>query len=216
MQEAISKKEIISYLKKNYQAAGFIDGLKIKYRSLICPFSILIEEVKPGDKVGDIGCGSGQLMFLMEHFARPSEIFGIEINARLVNNANNLFRNKGNGNFRFRTYDGTHFPEEISEMDVIFLVDVLHHIPAKQQISFLKNLFYKMKPGARFVLKDIDADNPLVYFNKCHDLLVAHEIGNEISFTNAKNILEQNGLTILQENKRTMYVYPHYTIIAQK
>lgn len=216
MKERISTKEIISYLKINYQSTGFIDGLKIKYRCLICPFSELIGEVNPGDKVGDIGCGSGQFMLLIEHFAHPSEIFGIEISPRLVDNANKLFRGKGNGNFRFSTYDGSQFPDEISQMDVIFLVDVLHHVPSKVQHLFLKNLILKMKPGARLVLKDIDASSPLVLFNKCHDLIFAREIGHEISFTKAQNILAENGLSILHKSKRTMYVYPHYTIIAQK
>ncbi len=216
MKETIATKEIIGYLKQNYQSTGFIDGLKIKYRCLICPFSALIEEVKPGEKVGDIGCGSGQFMLLIEHFAKPSEIFGIEISPRLVKNANNLFQGKGNGNFRFSTYDGTHFPEEISSMDVIFLVDVLHHVPSKLQPSFLKNIFLQMKSGSRLVLKDIDASSPLVFFNKCHDLIFAREIGHEISYSKAQNIIAENGLKILHKSKRTMYVYPHYTIVAQK
>lgn len=216
MKETISTKEIISYLKDNYQSTGFIDGLKIKYRCLICPFSALINEVKPGEKVGDIGCGSGQFMFLIEHFAKPSQIFGIEISPRLIENANNLFKSKGNSNYKFSTYDGTHFPEDIATMDIIFLVDVLHHVPVKFQLSFLENLILKMKKGARLVLKDIDAGNPLVFFNKCHDLIFAREIGNEISYQKAQNLIAQNGLSILHKSKRTMYVYPHYTIIAQK
>jgi SAM-dependent methyltransferase len=216
MQDTISTGSIISFLKKNYQGAGFIDSLKIKYRSLICPFSSLIELVKPGDKVGDIGCGSGQFLLLVSHFAKPSEVFGIEISDRLINNARKLFSIRPGSKHDFSTYDGVHFPDAVSAMDVIFLVDVLHHVPKNAQEAFMKNLIAKMKKGARFVLKDIDAGSPLVYFNKCHDMIFAREIGNEISFATAKEILQKNGLTIIEENKRRMYVYPHYTLVAEK
>jgi 2-polyprenyl-3-methyl-5-hydroxy-6-metoxy-1,4-benzoquinol methylase len=101
-------------------------------------------------------------------------------------------------------------------MDVLFLIDVLHHVPKKNQEVFLKDLANIMKPGARLVLKDIDASSPLVYCNKIHDLIFAREIGNEMSMESAKNLLVANGLNIIEQSKRTMYVYPHYTLVAQK
>jgi len=73
-----------------------------------------------------------------------------------------------------------------------------------------------MKPGARLILKDINAGSPLVYCNKLHDLIFAREIGNEMTFTNALELLKANGLTITEQTKRTMYVYPHYTIVGKK
>jgi hypothetical protein len=65
-------------------------------------------------------------------------------------------------------------------------------------------------------LKDINAGSPLVYCNKLHDLIFAREIGNEMSFKNALELLKANGLTIIEQTKRTMYVYPHYTIVGKK
>ncbi len=216
MQEAITNPAIISFLKEKYKGAGFIDSLKIKYRSLICPFISLIQMVKPGEKAGDIGCGSGQFLLLLSRFARPSYLFGIEITQRLIDNANRLFSDQPADSYGFSTYDGVTFPERIKEMDVVFLVDVLHHVPKKHQESFLQNLSLILKPGARLVLKDINAASPLVYFNKLHDLIFAREIGNEMSMKRAKQLLEDNGLQIIEQDKRTMYVYPHYTIVAKK
>ena len=73
-----------------------------------------------------------------------------------------------------------------------------------------------MKPGCRLIFKDVDASSPLVYVNKLHDLIFAQEIGNEISFEKAKSLLIDNGLQIIEQEKRTTYVYPHYTIVAKK
>ncbi len=216
MQEALTNSAIISFLKEKFQGAGFIDSLKIKYRSLICPFISLIEMVKPGEKVGDVGCGSGQFLLLLSRFAKPSYLFGIEITQRLIDNANKLFSTLPDGSYGFSTYDGKSFPGKLKEMDVIFLIDVLHHVPKDQQENFLKNLSMTLKPGARIVLKDINAASPLVYVNKLHDLIFAREIGNEMSMERAKKLLEDNGLTIIEQNKRRMYVYPHYTLVAKK
>ena len=216
MQSELNNNAIISFLKRTYKSTGFIDSLKIKYRSLICPFISLIKMVQPGEKVGDVGCGSGQFLLLLTEFAKPSSLFGIEISKKLIDNANNLFSSLPNQNYAFSEYDGTNFPEQLHEMDVIFLIDVLHHVPKKFQEDFLEDLISSMKYGARLILKDINAESPFVYFNKLHDLIFASEIGNEITMQKAIEILQTNGLTIIEQEKRRMYVYPHYCLVAKK
>ena len=216
MQSSFQNKDIIQFLSKTEFSAGLFDTLKIKYRTYICPFIDLIGKVKPGNKVGDIGCGSGQFLLLVSKFAdQPSELFGIEIEKRLIDNAKVLFKDRETKS-QFEIFDGVHFPEKISEMDILFLIDVLHHVPKKSQQQFMEDLISLMKPGSRLILKDINAGSPLVYFNKMHDMIFAHEIGNEMSMDAAKKLLEQNGLTITIQEKKRMYVYPHYTLVAQK
>ena len=216
MQTEVNNPAIIRFLKLKFKSAGFIDSLKIKYRSLICPFISLIKMVKLGEKVGDVGCGSGQFLLLISEFAQPDYMFGIEISKKLIDNANSLFSTLPEHKYNFTEYDGVNFPSKLGEMDIIFIIDVLHHVPKKFQENFIRDLSKSLKPGARLVLKDINEGSPLVYFNKIHDLLFAREIGNEISFEKAKSLLIQNGLNIIEQEKRTMYVYPHYTIVAKK
>jgi 2-polyprenyl-3-methyl-5-hydroxy-6-metoxy-1,4-benzoquinol methylase len=216
MQRELTNAAIIRFLKSKFKSAGFIDSLKIRYRSLICPFISLIKLVQPGDSVADVGCGSGQFMLLVSEFSTPSYVYGIEISERLINNANDLFSTLPRGYYDFEEYDGIKFPAKIAEMDIIFLVDVLHHVPAANQEDFIKSLAFTMKPGAKLVLKDINAASPLVYCNKIHDLVFAGEIGNELKMETARKLLESNGLSIIQQEKRRMYVYPHYTLVAQK
>jgi 2-polyprenyl-3-methyl-5-hydroxy-6-metoxy-1,4-benzoquinol methylase len=216
MQEILSNPAIIRFLKEKYKPTGFVDSLKIKYRSLICPFISLIQMVKPGEKAGDVGCGSGQFLLLLSHFALPSYLYGIEITQRLIDNAKTLFSELPPGTYDFDTYNGIDFPEQLKNMDVVFLIDVLHHVPKQNQELFIYNLAKILKPGARLVLKDINAASPFVYCNKLHDIIFAGEIGNEISMEKAKKILQNSGLEIIEQNKRLMYVYPHYTIVAKK
>jgi 2-polyprenyl-3-methyl-5-hydroxy-6-metoxy-1,4-benzoquinol methylase len=215
MQTELNNKQIISFLKKTYKSTGFVDSLKIKYRSLICPFISLIKMVQPGQKVGDVGCGSGQFLLLVSEFAEPTFLYGIEISKKLINNAKNLFSTRQQNSF-FAEYNGTDFPTQVGEMDIVFLIDVLHHVPEKMQESFIKNLTTSMKPGATLILKDINSASWMVYFNKLHDIIFAGEIGNEMSISKAAALLETNGLSIIKQEKRNMYVYPHYSIVAKK
>ncbi|MGZ5287143.1 MAG: class I SAM-dependent methyltransferase [Flavisolibacter sp.] len=216
MNTALSNKDLLAYLKKLNFEGGLLDRLKVYYRPVVCPFVDLIQQVKPGEKIGDIGCGSGQFCLLLGEFAKPSYIYGIEISERLVENANQLFRQNSKVPFDFETFDGISFPDKISELDLIFLNDVLHHVPKNNQHDFLKNLVAIMKPGARLIIKDINKESLLVYCNKMHDLVFAGEIGNELKFEQTRSWLEALGLKVLEHTKKRMYVYPHYTIIAKK
>ena len=212
----LDNKMIMRFLVGKHFTTGFFDSLKIKYRSLICPYISLIQKVKEGEKVGDVGCGSGQFLLLLSEYARPSYFFGIEIKKRLIKNASVLFSQSRTQNYKFEVYDGEHFPDDLVDMDTVFLIDVLHHLPRKRQAVFLKNLSEKIRPGGKLVLKDIDGASPFVIFNKLHDLIFSREIGNEISINKALKLLQQNGFDIIEQEKRLMYVYPHYTLVAQK
>ncbi len=216
MNTALSNRDLLAYLKKINFEGGLLDRLKVYYRPVVCPFVELIQQVKPGEKIGDIGCGSGQFCLLLGEFAQPSYIYGIEISERLVQNAHQLFQQNSKVPFDFETFDGIVFPEKIRELDLIFLNDVLHHVPKNNQHDFLKNLVTIMKPGARLIIKDINRESLLVYCNKMHDLVFAGEIGNELKFEQTRTWLEALGLKVLEHTKKRMYVYPHYTIIAKK
>lgn len=214
--ENLDNKAIMRFLEEKHFAAGLFDSLKIKYRSLICPYISLIKKVRHGERVGDVGCGSGQLLLLLSEFANPSYFFGIEIKPRLIKNAKLLFQKFGHYRYKFELYDGEHFPDELEDMDVVFLVDVLHHVPKRKQKKFLSDLSKKIKPGGRLVMKDINGASPFVIFNKIHDLIFSGEIGNEISITKALELLKENGFALIEQEKRLMYVYPHYTLVAKK
>ena len=100
--------------------------------------------------------------------------------------------------------------------DIIFLIDVLHHVPKNAQDQFLHNLIGKMSKGARLIIKDMDGGSPLVYFNRIHDLIFSGEVGKELPSDRVIANIQSERLHIVSHQKRTMYVYPHYTIVATK
>ena len=215
----ISTSDLVTFLKSTTVNSGFVDGLKVHYRPLICPFDDLVNYIKTSGtkRVFDVGCGSGQFAMLLAEFTDVLRISGIEIDARLVSNANQLLsRYKNRVLTAFDKYDGKHLPHSIADHDVVFLIDVLHHVPKLMQTDFLKQLHTRMRPGSKLVIKDINAGSPFVIFNKFHDLIFAREIGNEWSVDKLTAVCKEIGFEIESITKRQLYVYPHYTILLKK
>ena len=213
----VSNKDLISFLEKTSINSGFVDKLKIKYRPVICPFDDLLKYIADKESLFDVGCGSGQFCLVAANFTGVKKLMGIEISETLVKNAESLSEKYGNNKeFIFKTFDGVNFPDAIADYQLVFLIDVLHHVPADKQISFLQSIYNKMRPGAQLIFKDINAASPFVYCNKMHDIVFAGEIGNEISNNKAKEILTNIGFKIKENFTKRVFVYPHYFIIAEK
>lgn len=213
----MTNSEIINFLTSKTVNAGFVDKLKIKYRPIICPFNDLIDFANGKTSVFDIGCGSGQFCALIAKYTGVKKIMGIEINERLVNNAKQVNEEfSKDKQIHFEVFDGKTIPDSINEYELIYMIDVYHHIPPKQQVEFMQQLYKKMKPGAILVFKDMNAGSPLVLCNKMHDLVFAGEIGNEISYKKALKILTGAGFKVKESFTKTIFVYSHYFVICEK
>jgi cyclopropane fatty-acyl-phospholipid synthase-like methyltransferase len=213
----ISNAQIVDFLSTTTANATFLQKLKIKYRPFVCPFDELLAYATSGDSVYDIGCGSGQFCALVAKFTDVKRIGGIEIDASLVANAkkinSQLSRDK---KLSFSIFDGVTIPSDIKKYDLIYMIDVYHHIPKRTRNDFMKQLYKKMKPGAKLMFKDIDGGSPFVACNKVHDLIFAQELSHEIGFKKASHLLESLGFTILEARKKRIFVYPHYFLLVQK
>lgn len=215
--EGVSSSALVEFLRSRNQASGLLQKLKVTYRPLICPFEDLLPLVAPGCRVFDIGCGQGQFALLLAEFRKPAALGGIEISPSLIRGANALLAGYAETvALDFRVYDGSHFPDAIAGYDTIFMVDVLHHVPRTAQSSFIAALYRVMAPGSRLVLKDIDGAHPLAPANKLHDLVLAGEIGHELSPGHAAQIATRAGFRLASTRRRRMLWYPHYTLVLEK
>jgi len=217
MSAAITATDLSRYLKSIHNQARGVDRLKIAYRPYICPFEDLLTLVRAGERVFDIGCGSGQFALLLARFVKPSWIGGADISENLIRNAKELFGNSKTAiEHDFRVFDGKNFPESIRTADRVFLIDVFHHVPRGQQEDFLVSLWKCMQPGSVLVLKDIDAASPLVFFNKLHDRIISNEVGHEISVRQLISMAQKAGFRLVSESKRRMFWYPHFTLLLDR
>ncbi len=212
-----STSQIIQFLSEKNLNFGKVDKLKIKYRPLICPFDKLLSYADSFNSALDIGCGSGQFCSLLAQFTDVQVIHGIEIKQVLIDNAKRLNASfQGIKQLTFSVYDGKKLPNELGDYELVYMIDVFHHIPSSEQYEFLQHVHAKMKSGSRLVFKDINKNHPFVYFNKLHDLIFAGEIGKEKGYREMKSFLSSIGFEIEDSYTYTRFIYPHYFIIARK
>lgn len=212
-----TNEQIVTFLSSTTANATFLQSLKIRYRPFVCPFDELLGYIDKDQKVFDIGCGSGQFCALAAEFTNSKDIYGIEIDSHLVANAKSINKRfQKTKKVNFAVFDGNSIPTKIKDYDLIYMIDVYHHIPVSIRDEFLAEVYRKMKPGAKLVFKDIDGSSPFVICNKIHDLIFAQEFSHEIGFNHAKELAKKIGFTINEQRKKRIFVYPHYFLVLQK
>jgi cyclopropane fatty-acyl-phospholipid synthase-like methyltransferase len=213
--DPLSNRELARTLVASVRASGLPPSLRLVLRPYICPFGDLLRLVEPGDRVFDVGCGSGMFLVLTAQLRHPAQVEGIEISAeRVADAARQLDRLRVD--HRVAMYDGSAIPERIAEFNKVFLIDVLHHIPKDSQRPFLARLYQAMSPGSTLVVKDISAESPLVYVNKLHDLVVSREIGHERRSADVAEWVRQLGFRVDSVARRRTLLYPHYTVVCTR
>lgn len=187
---------------------------RAKLRKVVCPVDEVCDSVPQESSVFDLGCGTGAMLLEMIKTRHVRVVGGSEVSPALLEAARIAVEKELNvpGSF----IEATMPPPCISEFDCVTLIDVLHHIPKDKQAAYLKQATASMKPGARFVLKDIDASSLLVWFNRLHDAVFAGNGFQEVGLAEAERMVSDSGLAL--ENSRWVRKlwYPHYFIIARK
>jgi ubiquinone/menaquinone biosynthesis C-methylase UbiE len=112
--------------------------------------------INAGMRVLDVGCGAGEVSFLMQEIlGDKSEIVGIDINEELILSAQNIATERGCQHTRFFTMDIADAASELGTFDAIIGRRILMYLPDPFQT--IKDLITCLKPGGRIVFQESDA-----------------------------------------------------------
>ena len=101
-------------------------------------------DLDKGDRVIDVGCGSG---FLMKRI-RDANVTGVDLSDTALSMARvNL---SGMGNVRLVKADARQLPFDDSSFDKVVCADVLEHVPAPKDV--VREIKRVSRPGARIVI----------------------------------------------------------------
>ena len=141
-----------------------------------------IAEVKPEQKLLDVGGGTGRVAVLFEEFA--GQILVVDSARRMLHQAQDKGLRTVNGN-------SERLPLETASFDRVIMVDALHHV--RNQAETLKETWRVLAPGGRLVVEEPDIHNFLVK-------LVA--LGEKIAFMRSQFLAPEKIIAICQFEDR--------------
>ena len=201
----------ISDLAKDFSANfSGLATIAIAHRPRICPFGLILDTIAPDDSVFDIGCGSGFLLLAALKLRQAGQLVGVEVNSGLIEKARlatSAYDPDGQLSLQSAvTLDD--WPDR--QFDIVTMIDVIHHVPKPIQTEFVEAALARVKPGGKFVYKDM-ADSPLhlAWANRLHDLVLAKQWINYLPIERLTEICEANGFGLVEHSDVQTLWYGH-------
>lgn len=105
--------------------------------------------------ITDVGCGYGQLSFMLGLLSRKRNITGVDYDDKKISLAANAFLKTDNIHFKCADMRICDFPES----DVFVFNDSLHYVSADNQEKILDHCMEKLNRGGMIIIKDGDASD---------------------------------------------------------
>jgi 2-polyprenyl-3-methyl-5-hydroxy-6-metoxy-1,4-benzoquinol methylase len=118
----------------------------------------LVDKLKNGIKVLDIGCGKGRAINVMANHFKNSKFYGYDLSQEAIEGAKREAQMMGNSNAFFQVHDilGLNFNEKYN---LITAFDAIHDQP--DPYSVLKSIYDSLDDKGIFLMQDILASTPL-------------------------------------------------------
>jgi 2-polyprenyl-3-methyl-5-hydroxy-6-metoxy-1,4-benzoquinol methylase len=209
----ITTNNIFQILKIPSQRMASLSALKTRYRPFICPLDLILSHIPEGTSLYDIGCGTGALPYLALKLRSAKIAHGYDISPEAVK-ASQVFQLQP-PQFKIDYLKPEQTPPDLSGYDTVTMIDVLHHIPFKQQDNFLRAIVTKMDSGSRLIIKDIEASKTLgAWMNQLHDLLLSKEWVHQRRSKDIVRLLQATGIKVDKPIFRWTLWYPHFLLVA--
>jgi len=120
-------------------------------------------KIKPGDRVLDVGCGSGNLTLTAKRYAGASgAVYGIDAAPEMIEVARKKAKHSGTeAVFEVGLIEEISYPE--ATFDVVISRLVIHHLPEDLKRLGFAEIFRVLKPGGLLFLADFQPPtNPIL------------------------------------------------------
>lgn len=150
-------------------------------------------KIRNKSKILDVGCGTGNLLYLLEKYTN-AELYGIDISKEMLKIAKKKLRNS---NLKLAQVENLKFSKNY--FDYIFIVDAFHHFSDKEKV--MKNFYRVLKRKGKLIIVDVNFGT---FLNNIFQKL---EPGNSGIYTKQemKNIFKQYNFREIEQKKVGMF-----------
>lgn len=150
----------LGFIANFYDGGCRLIGLGNRFRGR----SISIAGIRKGDRVLDVGCGTGTLTILAKKEAgEDGYVCGIDAASEMIEVARKKALREGI-DIDFRSGVIEAIPFDDSYFDIALSSLMLHHLPEDLKLRGLKEVFRVLKPGGTVLI--VDFDTPTNLFGK--------------------------------------------------
>jgi arsenite methyltransferase len=163
--------------------------------------------IKPGDKVLDLGSGSGMDAFIAAlKTGRTGYVTGIDMTDAQLDKANGLVEDFNLDNITFVKGKIEQLDFDDAAFDVVISNGVINLCPDKEKV--FSEIARVLKPATgRLAIADIVSERQLPENIVCNSTLWASCIGGAAQEDNYKEIIEKPGLQVTNVKQNTAYAF---------
>lgn len=198
-----------------YRHAKPLNRFLMTHRPRICPFEELIPLVPSGSSVLDIGCGGGLMLSLLAASGRINRGVGLDTNAAMIRLATDVASRHDLPLQYSENAFGAGIPQ--GSFDVVTIIDVLHHVPTKQQRDFFNEAATHVPVGGTLIYKDM-CKRPMwrASANRLHDLAMARQWINYCPIEKVKQWAINHGLECATTRCDKRFWYGHELLVLKR
>ena len=141
--------------------------------------------VRPGQRVLEIGCGTGNLLLSAKQSQPSATVVGVDPDLTALARAHRKARRRGLAVQLDRGY-ADELPYADSSVDVVLSSFMLHHVPADQREPAMREVLRVLRPGGALHLVDVGGSG---------DSGHRHRFTREHAVDDVPNLLRRAGFT---------------------
>jgi len=163
-----------------------------------------LAQIKPGDRVLDVGCGTGDLTLAAKVLAGPTgQVYGTDASAAMIDLARRKATRAGvDVTFQVDLIESITFSD--NQFDGVLSSLMMHHLPDDLKRQGLAEIYRVLKPDGRLLIVDMESSSSGSVIQRFSDLMIQLHGGHTAMENNVQKLIpfmETAGFTSVETGK---------------